>query len=201
MKISHFKYFFIGLSACSIIACTSAPSEQSETVAGISSPEITTESSTGSWLMALMDKDPLTEAAYLALPPDQLQGFPLLSKEPHPSLNGFIAFYAAKDGSDQPGIRLEVIDGAGNPHFQHANAVYKLLEKKRSESGDDFESEVKDHKGERVLVVSKTKNGQQNHQLEYLQNQRYHLGIIGNHVGLDQIYGAFEELQSQPFPS
>ena len=200
MKISHFKYFFIGLSACSIIACTSAPSEQSETVAGISSPEKTTESSTGSWLMALMDKDPLSEAAYLALPPDQLQGFPLLSKEPHPSLNGFIAFYAVKDGSDQPGIRLEVIDGAGNPHFQHANAVYKMLETNRNESGENFESEVKAYKGERVLVVSKTKNGQQSHQLEYLQNQRYHLGIIGNQVGLDQIYGAFEELQSQPFP-
>ena len=200
MKNSYFKSLFIGFFAFSVIACTSAPSEQTVTEVVDSVPGKTTQSSNGSWLMTLMAKYPLSESAYLAIIPDRLQGFPLLSKEPHPSLNGFIAFYAAKGGSDQPGIRLEVIDGAGNPHFQHANAVYKLLEKKRSESGDDFKSEVKDHNGERVLVVSKTKNGQQNHQLEYLQNQRYHLGIIGKQVGLDQIYGAFEELQSQPFP-
>lgn len=201
MKNPDFKHLFIGLFTSSLIACTSPSSEQSVASAvEYKSSEKTTQISSDTWLMDLMAKEPFSESAYLAWIPDRIQGFPLLSKEPHPSLNGFIAFYATKEGSNQPGIRLEVIDGAGNLHFQHANAVYKLLETNRNESGDNFESEVKDYKGERVLVVSKTKNGQENYQLEYLQNQRYHIGITGNLISLDQIYGAFEELHSQPFP-
>lgn len=159
------------------------------------------ESSIGkTWLQVLMEKQPLTEDEYMALVPATLQGFPLQSKEPKSGLNGFIAFYSHEEGREHPGLRLEVIDGAGNNQFQHVNAVYKMLETVRNESGDDFQSEIKDHQGERVLFVSKTKQDRKDFQLEYIQNQRYHVGILGNLVGTGEIYGAFEELQNNQFP-
>jgi len=154
---------------------------------------------TKTWLMKLMEKQPLSEDEYLALVPETLQGFPLQLKEPKSGLNGFIAFYSHKEGSEHPGLRLEVIDGAGNNQFQHVNAVYKMLESVRNESGEDFQSEIKDHQGERVLFVSKTKKDRKDFQLEYIQNQRYHVGILGNRVGPDEIYGAFDELQNKQF--
>ncbi|WP_144607150.1 hypothetical protein [Algoriphagus algorifonticola] len=152
------------------------------------------------WLMKLMEKQPFSELEYLELVPSALQGFPLQSKEPKSGLNGFIAIYSHQEGSEHPGLRLEVIDGAGNNQFQHVNAVFKMLETARNESGDDFQSEIKDHKGERVLFVSKTKNDRKDYQLEYIQNHRYHVGILGNQVGPDEIYGAFDELQNNQFP-
>lgn len=159
------------------------------------------ESSPGkTWLQVLMEKQPMMEEEYLALVPETLQGFPLQLKEPQPGLNGFIAFYSNEEGSEHPGLRLEVIDGAGNHQFQHVNAVYKMLETVRNESGDNFQSEIKDHQGERVLFVSKTKKDRKDFQLEYIQNQRYHVGILGNRVGPGEIYGAFEELQNNQFP-
>ncbi|WP_425639183.1 hypothetical protein ACPUEN_05895 [Algoriphagus yeomjeoni] len=164
-----------------------------------SDPAQNTASST-TWLMELMEKEPLTEQGYLALVPENLQGYPLQMKEPQRGLNGFIAFYGNEQGHEHPGLKLEVIDGAGQVQFQHVNAVYKMLENVRSESGDDFESQIKDYKGERILFVKKIKNKEENFQLEYLQNQRYHIGIIGNLVKPDVIYGAFEELQSNQFP-
>lgn len=155
---------------------------------------------TKTWLQILVEKQPLSEDEYLELVPATLQGFPLQLKEPKSGMNGFIAFYSHEEGSEHPGLRLEVIDGAGNNQFQHVNAVYKMLEEVRNESGDDFQSEIKDHQGERVLFVSKTKKDRKDFQLEYIQNQRYHVGILGNRVGPDEIYGAFEELQNNQFP-
>ncbi|MFC3414429.1 hypothetical protein [Algoriphagus hitonicola] len=171
-----------------------------EELANFSTENSAEQGNSKTWLMKLMDKKPLTEEEYLALVPASLQGFPLQSKEPKSGLNGFIAFYSKEEGSEHPGLRLEVIDGAGNNQFQHVNAVYKMLETVRSESGYDFHSEIKDHQGERILFVSKTRKDRKDFQLEYIQNQRYHVVILGNQVGPGEIYGAFDELQNNQFP-
>lgn len=176
-------------------------SKIAEKISGQSHEESESNSTNSdNWLMKLMEKEPMTEAGYLALVPETLQGYPLQQKEPKPGMNGFVAFYSHQEGSEYPGLRLEVIDGAGNHHFQHVNAVFKMLKADRSEAGDDFKSEIKTHKGHRVLLVSKTRTDRSDFQLEYIQNQRYHVGILGNRVEAKEVYGAFDELESDHFP-
>ncbi|MHA7129510.1 hypothetical protein [Algoriphagus namhaensis] len=200
MKRHHLLFALFFGSAAICFSCSESSENSSYAIAQEEKTPATQRASS-SWLMDLMIKSPLDEAEYIALAPAQLYGFPLISAEAHPSLNGFIAFYAHQEGSEHPGLRLEVIDGAGNDHFQHANAVYKLLETTRKESGENFQSEIKDYQGERVLLVAKKKQDKLDHQLEYLQNNRYHIGIIGNGVGEEEILGAFQQLQKNQFPS
>ncbi|WP_297334931.1 hypothetical protein [Algoriphagus sp.] len=195
--ISYACFIFLIFSSCGETKTTS----QTEQLGEVLTQSDGESQNSKTWLMRLMEKQPLSQEEYLEWVPATLQGFPLQSKEPKPGLNGFIAFYSHKEGKEHPGLRLEVIDGAGYNQFQHVNAVYKMLETVRNESGDDFRSEINDHKGERILFVSKTRKGRKDFQLEYIQNQRYHVGILGNQVGPDKIYGAFDELQNNQFPN
>lgn len=199
---AHQLIISVGFMSLIFFSCEESKTQSdTEKLANFSTENTSETENSKTWLMKLMEKQPLSEDEYLELVPATLQGFPLQSKEPKSGLNGFIAFYSHEEGSEHPGLRLEVIDGAGNNQFQHVNAVYKMLETVRNESGDDFQSEIKDHKGERVLFVSKTRKDRKDFQLEYIQNQRYHVGILGNRVGPGEIYGAFDELQNNQFPN
>lgn len=188
-------YSFLLLALISTSCGKDKSSTEEEKIEENSSQETT-------WLMKLMEKELLSDEAYLKMIPQELIGFPLRNSRPYPGLKGVYAVYSNSEDSDEPHVILQVIDGAGHHQFQHVNAVFKMLEKDLSESSEEVQAATRDHKGNRVLAKSilKKKQNKVDSEIEFIKGERYHVILTGHDVALERLFLAMDILENHAFP-
>lgn len=154
------------------------------------------------WLMKLMEKEMLSDDAYLQMIPHELIGLPLHNSRPYPGLKGVYAVYTNSEDSEKPHVVLQVIDGAGHHQFQHVNAVFKMLEMDLSESSEEIQASTMTYKGNRVLAKSILKKDQDkmDSEIEFIKGQRYHVTLTGHDLSLDKLFVAVDVVVDHDFP-
>lgn len=154
------------------------------------------------WLMKLMEKEPLNDGDYLQMIPHELIGLPLHNSRPYPGLKGVYAVYTNSEDSEKPHVVLQVIDGAGHHQFQHVNAVFKMLEMDLSESSEEIQASTMTYKGNRVLAKSILKKDQDkmDSEIEFIKGQRYHVTLTGHDLSLDKLFVAVDVVVDHDFP-
>lgn len=152
--------------------------------------------------MKLMEKELLSDEAYLQMIPQELIGFPLRNSRPYPGLKGAYAVYSNSEDPDRPHVILQVIDGAGHQQFQHVNAVFKVLEIDLSESSEEIQEATMNYKKNRILAKSilKRDQGKTDSEIEFFKDQRYHVTLTGHDLGLDKLFAAVDVVEGHVFP-